>query len=391
MADQVHSTTQTNEAARKKQMLAPGRQRPVALAEQTAPRTANVRRAIASPRLARPADVLALQRVVGNRIVSRFIQTRSIAGCRDAQHQQAKKDRVSVSRMSPLRTSNPVQRDLATPEPTQPVAEQPDLTDAQIREARRYNSQFYDANNTRLIQNILGGPVTGRWTPDNIRAIAATQGQYGLKKDGRVGSETFRFIVREQELEGAPVSESQCLTAFRVVWFPVQQALVPEAGGTFLLNIRGHHKIEAEFPRRCNPSQFQYRQFIAGVATATRGAATEDLAPRFSHIPGGRLPIGFQEDGNTTWASPNYGHRDQAGQATTDARNAENHYVDERGATDQANGSRYRGEDFAGIPLGGLRAGDVVDMLIEFRGEIQRNGRPVQTRQWKDIDTTVTI
>jgi len=29
-------------------------------------------------------------------------------------------------------------------------------------------------------------------------------------------------------------------------------------------------------------------------------------------------------------------------------------------------------------------------LLVQFRGEIQRNGRTIQTKNWTDIDTSVT-
>ena len=60
-----------------------------------------------------------------------------------------------------------------------------------------------------------------------------------------------------------------------------------------------------------------------------------------------------------------------------------------RAATDQANGCTYRGEDFPALTVNGLNTGDDVDLLIEFRGEIQRNGRTVQSKRWTTIDTTV--
>jgi hypothetical protein len=281
-----------------------------------------------------------------------------------------------------------IQRDLATPEPEVPQAEQPDLTDAQIREAIRYNSQFYDEANTRLIQNILGGPVTGRWTADNIRAIAASQEKYGLKKDGKVGAETFQFIIREQELEGAGTETQDCLTMFRAVWFPVETAATAGPGGT--TRIRGHHVVEARFSSRCDCSEFEYRQFIAGVATGSRGGRSQDLSTNFSHLPGGALPISFAEDASDPrCAARNYGHRDQPGQDTTTSRCGENRYTDEAGTTDQTNGCVYRGEDFPQIEVRGLNTGDDVDLLVQFRGEIRRNGRTIQTKRWTDIDTSV--
>lgn len=281
-----------------------------------------------------------------------------------------------------------LQRDLATPPPDVAPQPQPDLPEGQIREAIRFNSQFYDETNTRLIQNLLGGPVTGHWTADNILAIAATQEEYGLNKDGKVGPETFKFITQEQTREGAGTDTPNCLTAFRVINFPVVQNATPGPGGT--TQIRGHHVVDARFSGRCNCSEFQYRQFIAGVATGSRGATIQDLSNLFAHIPGGVLPIVSQEDGNTICPSQNYGHREQPGQTSTTVSCGEDHYTNDDGTTSQANGCRYRGEDFPAITVSGLQTGDTADLLVQFRGEIQRNGRTIEARNWTDIDASVT-
>lgn len=106
------------------------------------------------------------------------------------------------------------------------------------------------------------------------------------------------------------------------------------------------------------------------------------------HIPGGSLPPAFQEDGNTTWAVPNYGHRDQPGQATTDSANAENHYLNEDGSENQRSGCVYRAEDFPGATISNVRAGDVLNVRMEFRGEIRRNGRVVRVLRWTGINLT---
>jgi hypothetical protein len=234
-----------------------------------------------------------------------------------------------------------------------------------------------------------GGPCTGRWTVANIRAIAATQERFGLKKDGKVGPDTFRFIVREQELEGAGTETKNCLTAFRVVVHPLQTASTPGPGGTTI--IQGHHVVEAQFSSRCNCSEFEYRQSIMGVGTALRGTNTQDLSGFFDHIPPGRrLPGTMQEDGNTNWKGAlNYGHREQQPQEPTTSR-PENRYKNDAGASDQPHGCFYRGEDFPHITVRRLQSRDVVDLLVQFRGEIQRNRRTIQTKNWTDIDTSVT-
>jgi hypothetical protein len=285
-----------------------------------------------------------------------------------------------------------IDRDLATARPRERPRAQPDLTDAEIHAAIEFNSARYDDANTKRIQDLVGARPTGAWDAATIRLVARLQEEFGLTKNGKVDHETFRFLQREQQLEGAPATAERCLTAFGVTISPVQQTITPApGGGTSTLRLVGHHQVEAEFSGRCDCSKYQYRQFIEGTAVAARGAQTQDLSNLFPFIPGGRLPAAFQEDGNTNWASPNYGHRDQAGQATTDATNAENHYVDDRDVTDQLRGCRYRGEDFPKVTVNGLRSGDVVTMQVRFRGEIQRDGTTVQTKFWPDLNESVTI
>jgi len=270
-----------------------------------------------------------------------------------------------------------VQRDLATEPPAVPTLGQLDLTDDQIREAIVFNRARYDEANTRLIQSLLGGPVTGTWADENIVAIASTQEEYGLKKDGKVGHETFVFLNREQRLEGMSTRTQDCLVSFRVIG--------PDPA-TFARNsptqcrMGGHFRTEAEFSSRCDCSQFQYRQFIRGHFTRTRGGVTEDIGAYFAPLPAGRINAGFQEDGDTGDDPVNYGHRDEP--ADDDPID---HYFDRAGTDNQATGCRYENEDRPGGDVDDCRPGDVYDIDVNFRGEIQRNGAPVETKFWTAI------
>ena len=56
------------------------------------------------------------------------------------------------------------------------------------------------------------------------------------------------------------------------------------------------------------------------------------------------------------------------------------------GADDQAGGCRYESEDDpGGDQLLDCRPGDSYDVLVSFRGEIQRDGTPIQSKQWTAI------
>lgn len=270
-----------------------------------------------------------------------------------------------------------VQRDLATAPPAT-VRNQPDLTAAQIRDAIAFNQAHYDRANTRLIQNLLGGPVTGTWTEENIESIAATQGEYGLTKDGKVGNETFRFLDREQHSEGMSTKTEDCLVSFAVIG--PDQVNSGRDDATHC-HFGAHHRIEAQFSPRCNCADFQYRQFIAGHWRRTRGGVVTDLP--IAEVAG-VLGEAFVEDADVNDPVPNYGHRNLPA-----GGNVEDHYVNASGADDQANGCRYRAEDFPGFnPLGDCLAGDQYDLVTRFRGEIQRGGRPIQTKSWTEINLT---
>lgn len=274
-----------------------------------------------------------------------------------------------------------IQRDLATQPPAVPAAPQPDLTEAQIREAIAFNRSRYDEQNTRLIQDLLGGPVTGSWTSENIVAIAATQEEYGLTKDGKVGADTFRFLNNEQTAEGMSTDTADCLTSFQALGTPANfQSALPAS-------ITGRFTTASQFSSRCNCSEFQYRQFIRGHARHIRGATVTDISGAFNQLPSGSLTAGFQEDGDTTDNPVNYGHRDQAADT-----NPEDRYLNDANAVDQANGCRYRSEDEPGLRnITGAVTGDVFDLDINFRGEIQRNGRPIQTKHWTAIRGRFTM
>jgi hypothetical protein len=299
---------------------------------------------------------------------------------------EAEADRLSRGDCAPIvqrATGGVLQRDLATEPPAVAAPAQPDLTDEQIQAAITFNRARYDAANTRLIQSLLGGPVTGTWTEEHIVAIASTQEEYGLKKDGKVGHDTFVFLNREQRAEGMPTTTENCLVAFRLIG-PQAQTFRRDTPTRCFLG--GGFRTEAEFSSRCNCAQFQYRQFIRGHFRRTRGGATEDIGAWFADLPAGpgspagRIDATFKEDGDTTDVPVNYGHRD--GPADNDPVD---HYFDRAGTDNQATGCRYESEDNPGGDLLDCQPGDSYDVDVSFRGEIQRNGAPIQTKFWTAI------
>jgi hypothetical protein len=284
-----------------------------------------------------------------------------------------------------------LQRDLATAPPAEAPPEQEDLTDAQIQAAIRFNSQRYNAANTRLIQDLVGTEPTGVWSADDITAIAAIQEEYGLGSDGEVGDETFRFLNNEQRLEGMSTRTADCLTAFHVTNFGATG--IARDAATNSCTLSGHFRTASQFSSRCGCRQFEYRQFIRGSILHNRaGAQVADLgATQFGRLPAGSLTAAFNEDGDTTDpTAQNYGHRTNPADA-----DPEDHYINGAGADDQASGCRYRSEDFPGfttVPgIPNCQVGDVIDADMTFRGEIQRSGTAIQSRQWSAIRGRFTV
>jgi hypothetical protein len=278
---------------------------------------------------------------------------------------------------------------LATPPPAVAPAAQPDLTADQIRSAITFNRRRYNAVGTRLIQDLVGTTPTGTWVADDIRAIAAIQETYGLTKDGKVGTNTFRFIDREVRAEGLRRTDANCLTSLVINHGP--ENIVPSATGA---NMTRHFTMRAQFPSYCGCGNFEYRQFIRGHFTVTRAGVVHDEGGWFANLPAGRLNRGWQEDGHTGVPSINFGHRSRSSEA-------DNRYLNDAGAVDMRNGCRYHGDDTPGGNYRGTvgitrpgftpRSGDVLDIDVNFRGEVQRSGRVVRSKRWSALRRRFTL
>jgi hypothetical protein len=94
MPDKAHSTKVADKTTNQHQHRAdlPARQSPVALTEQADPLA--LQRAIADPGVASPSDILALQRLAGNRAVTRLIQAKLTVGPAGDKYEQ-EADRVA--------------------------------------------------------------------------------------------------------------------------------------------------------------------------------------------------------------------------------------------------------------------------------------------------------
>ena len=110
MAEKAQRTRQTNETARKREPTRPVARKPVALVQQADLGT--LQRAVANPRVARPSDILALQRTAGNQAVTRLIQTKLAVGPAGDRYEQ-EADRVAEQVMTmpaPRNAPSSVQR-----------------------------------------------------------------------------------------------------------------------------------------------------------------------------------------------------------------------------------------------------------------------------------------
>jgi hypothetical protein len=277
-------------------------------------------------------------------------------------------------------TTPKIQRELFTPLPTETPAPQRDLSAAQIRSAIWYNRSRYNAQNTRLIQDLVGVEATGTWNEAAIIAIASLQERYGLTKDGLVGRNLFHFLDNELQVGGVEDDNAHSLVMFQTPQSNIEPYAINI--GTANPGIEGHFHIFAQFPERTNSAQWQYRQYIKGNAEVQRGDTVVNLNRYFSKLPIGRLTNDWQEDGNTDWAGANYGHRNQSGRAS----NPINRYENRDGSANQAAGSVYKGEDFPHFFEPNARTGDVLSLNLSFMGKIIRirdgSTEIIQTRTW---------
>jgi hypothetical protein len=103
----TNEPNQADNAAQKRQTVEPVNQTPVPFEEQIPPLIMGVQRAVLDPGRTRPADVLALQRLAGNRAVSRLIQAKLTVGPPGDRYER-EADRVAEQVLSmPDRTPAP--------------------------------------------------------------------------------------------------------------------------------------------------------------------------------------------------------------------------------------------------------------------------------------------
>ena len=281
-------------------------------------------------------------------------------------------------------TPDVVQCDLATPPPKEAAAPQPDLSEGDIDDAIKFNKRRYNKKGIELIQDIVGTKPTGTLVKADILAIARIQEEYGLKKDGMVGTKMFKFLDEELKAEKVSREDKHCLTSLNIR--KRAENIVPRANGAMMTR---QFFMDAQFPSHCGCKDYEYRQFIRGHFRHERAGVVTDEGDSFANLPAGRLNSAWQEDGDTGGAALNYGHRTQPAEAI-------NRYLNDSFNLDMANGCLYRGEDtpggnYSGWNVAAPTSGDILDINVNFRGEIQRKGRVVRQKFWSALKRRFTL
>lgn len=286
--------------------------------------------------------------------------------------------------------SNKIRCEFITPRPRGVRRARPALTARQIANAIRYNNHRFNTAGIQMIQEMIGRNITGILVPTDIQVLAEIQEDYGLRKDGKVGFHTLRFLDNERRLERRPATDRYCITSLHIILSP-QRIVFRNLWVAREASMSRPFRIRAQFPQHCRCGDYQYRQFIRGhfrVEGIRGGRRIErDESHWFRFLPAGRLLPQWREDGDTSFpggGGARYGHRNNPA-------SPDDNYVNDRGGLDMLNGCRYRGHDphggnnYRGTPGFRLSHGDIIDISISFRGEIQRNGRAVRRKSWRGL------
>lgn len=261
----------------------------------------------------------------------------------------------------------------AEPISTEPVAA-PLLTDRQVRDAITYMRHSYSLDSIQLLRahfSLSAGRIIDR---DLVLAIAQYQQTNGLAKvDGKLGTDTYDTLM------ASGPADLEDLVIFRVT-SPRGGGMLAGLNTAGTADFEGHFKIDILFPPGQDASKFYYRQFICArvemlPANADPAGPLTNLRPLFT-VPGGLRAIpNYTEDGNTT-LNARFGHREMP---ATDI----NHYLNDAGGRDQANGRRFKAEDFPGIHGRVVAAGEQYEFDFRFRGEVHHADRGlIATKYW---------
>ena len=270
-----------------------------------------------------------------------------------------------------------IQRDLATPEPAVAPGAQPDLTDEQIRQAIAFNRQRFGFNpaSTRLIQDLVGTEPTGVWAEDDIRAIAAGAGAVRAE-EGRHGGGRHLPFPRPGGARGALEPQRRQLPDL------LPRPLRAPRGGPVVAGRRSltvSLSMHARFPTHSRLPGLSVPAVHPGPTAARAGRSGHRPGAYLQHParrgrPAHRLHRGRQHHPPrpSTMATATSRQRGSTTTSTTPERRTRRTAAATWGRT-------------AGTEPDGVVTGDVFDIQLDFRGEIQRRGRVATSLQWTPI------
>jgi len=182
MSDKALTVKQTRESAQKRETAEPDAREPVAQVQQADLET--LHRAVADPRVARPSDILALQRTVGNHATGHLIQTKLTVGAAGDRYEH-EADRVAeqilVAPRAKIHGSTTASQPL-TASGEVDVSGGPHQ--AQRQEEAEKLARTPDTRIQRLIVNANSDPIEGELSQSR-GWIMATAIKLALNKGGR--------------------------------------------------------------------------------------------------------------------------------------------------------------------------------------------------------------
>ena len=251
------------------------------------------------------------------------------------------------------------------------------IDEDKINRAIRYNRFMFPPAQMRMLQQALHITETGRSDRETAIAVAQYQDRESLVVDGMAGPNTFAAIHAD-----ATIMNKDDLILFSV---NVRRGVALTTGGG-TMDMLGHFNVEVHLPPG-NCDEYEYRQYICGEVEfqPAGGSAFTPLNNLFTTQPGGSLPHipNFHQDGNTA-LNARYGHRNRPALP-------ENRYVNATGASDQAHGCTFLGEDLPGITGRVVNSGETYDFDLRFMGEVRHKTRGRVAERWWNIQDTFVI
>jgi hypothetical protein len=249
----------------------------------------------------------------------------------------------------------------------------PLLNDQQVKSAIAYMRNTYAPQSVSLLRTRFELADGNQVDRDLVLAVAQYQDTNHLTVDGKLGETSFNTI----QAEGGEVMQD--VVMFRVM-SPLNGGMEQSTGTGGTVDMEGHFTVEIHLPPGEDCGKYEYRQFICArvemlPAGADPAGPLTDLKSLFS-VPGGLRAIpNYTEDGNTA-LNARYGHRSRPGLDN-------NHYLNNEGHVDQANGCIFKSWDFPGITGRVTNPGEQYEFDFRFRGEVVHRDRgTIATKFW---------